>query len=218
MKKILFTGFEPFGEDTVNPSWESVKGMSEELEGITIAKLELPVVYDKVAELLREAILKERPDAVICVGQAGGRTQVTPEMVALNLKDCRAADNEGAIFDGDPIREEGPAAYFTTIPVKKMVAAMQEAGIPASLSYCAGTYVCNNVMYHLLDFLAQEYPEVQGGFIHVPYECSQVAGRSSYASLPLNVIIRGLEICAETVGKAMEEGKGDCRKALGNTQ
>lgn len=218
MKKILFTGFEPFGDDQVNPSWEAVALLPQQVGNVQIARRRMPVEYDTVAPLLAQAIEEEQPDAVICVGQAGGRAKLTPEMVAINLNDASVPDNAGVLLDGSPICPDGPAAYFATIPVKTIAAAMREAGVPASVSYTAGTYVCNNIMYHLLHLLAQNHPQVQGGFIHIPFACEQVLTRSSdMPSLPLEVMAKGLEAAAAAVGQALEEGTGDRKEATGST-
>lgn len=196
MKKILFTGFEPFGGECINPSWEAVLMLPEMIEGTAIVRSHLPVEYDRAAVVLRDVIEKERPDAVICVGQAGGRSALTVEMVAINWRDAQAPDNAGVICSGEFICKDGPAAYFATVPVKEIIAGMKDAGVPAGVSYSAGAYVCNNIMYHLLHMLEHDYPGVQGGFIHVPYECSQVLGKNSAPSLPLSVIAAGLEAAA----------------------
>jgi len=158
-----------------------------------------------VAPPLKQAIEQEKPDAVICVGQAGGRSVLTPERVAINLKEAGAPDNAGVSYAGEPIDAEGPAAYFATIPVKEIVEGMRKAGVPAALSYSAGAYVCNNTMYHLLHILAKEYPHIRGGFIHVPYECNQVLERGM-ASLPLAMIAKGLEAAALVTAEFLENG------------
>ena len=219
MKKILFTGFEPFDGAATNPSWDAVSLLPEEIDGCRISRILLPVEYDSVGSLLDAAIAKEQPDAVICVGQAGGRSAITPEMVAINLKDASIPDNAGISYDGVPILEGAPAAYFATIPVKSIAAAIREAGIPASVSYTAGTYVCNSLMYHLMHLLAQKYPSVIGGFIHIPFDCTQVAasGKTSYPSLPLSTSADGLKAAALAVGKALDEGSQDIREASGYT-
>lgn len=217
MKKILFTGFEPFGGERTNPSWEAVALLPDRMEGAVIAKRQMPVEYDRVADLLCRAIEEERPDAVICVGQAGGRAVLTPEMVAINLNDASIPDNAGVSHSGEAICQNGPAAYFATIPVKAVSAGMLEAGVPSAVSYTAGTYVCNNIMYHLLHFLAQGHPEIKGGFIHVPYECGQVLGKSGMPSLPLSMIVRGLEAAARVTAEVLEAGGQDIRTACGST-
>lgn len=204
--KILFTGFDPFGGDKINPSWEAVKRLPDTVGGAQIVRLNLPVAYHRVRELLREAILRESPDAVICVGQAGGRAMITPEQVAINMMDASIADNDGVYRSGEPISEEGPTAYFTRLPVKRMVREMQAAGVPAALSFTAGTFVCNSTMYHLLDLIAAEFPQVRGGFVHIPFLCEQTVDRSpSTPSLPLELMVRGLTVIAETVASPEED-------------
>ncbi len=218
MKTILVTGFEPFGPDSVNPSWEAVSRLPETTEHANIRVRKMPVEYDRVAVLLKQAIEEEKPDAVICVGQAGGRAAVTPELVAINVKDASVPDNAGVSFSGEPVREDGPAAYFATIPVKAVAAAIRSVGVPAAVSYTAGAYVCNNIMYHLLYLLEHEYPGVQGGFIHIPFECGQVLGRSSSTpSLPLSLIREGLKAAVEETAKLLESGEGDRKEATGST-
>ncbi|MDO5423154.1 MAG: pyroglutamyl-peptidase I [Eubacteriales bacterium] len=218
MKKILFTGFEPFGQDSVNPSWDAVSLLPDRIGDILIVKRRMPVVYDGVAAPLAAAIEEEKPDAVLCVGQAGGRAVLTPEFVAINLKDAAVPDNAGVSYDGEPIRADGPAAYFATVPVKAIAAAMKEAGVPAAVSYTAGTYVCNSIMYHLLSTLEQHSPQTKGGFIHIPFSCEQVLGRSaSTPSLPLPLMAKGLEAAAKAVGEFLENGGEDLREATGST-
>jgi len=218
MKKVLITGFEPFGKDTVNPSWEAVSILPDQTEYAVIAKRKMPVEYDRVAVLLDAAIKEEQPDAVICVGQAGGRAELTPEMVAINIKDARIADNAGVLCSGEAICEEGPAAYFATVPVKRMAAAMREAGVPASVSYTAGTYVCNNIMYHLMHMLEHRYPHIKGGFIHIPFDCGQVLMRpAGTPSLPLELMAKGLEAAVDAVAEVLEKNNGDLAGATGET-
>lgn len=196
MKKILFTGFEPFGKENVNPSWEAVKLLPDVIEGAVIVKRQMPVEYDTVGLLLEQILKEEHPDVVICVGQAGGRAAVTPEMVAINWNEASIADNAGKLYQGEPICKDGPAAYFATIPVKEITSAMREAGVPASVSFTAGTYVCNHLMYRLLGLLESYAPQAKGGFIHVPFACSQTLDRPSSPSLPLALIAKGLEAAA----------------------
>lgn len=203
--KILFTGFEPFGLEKINPSWEAVRRLPEEVEGVQIRRLLLPVEYDRVEYLLKGAMEMKMPDAVICVGQAGGRAAVTPEFVAINRKDAPSPDNAGVLYDGVPVDPAGPAAYFATIPVKAITAALRESGIPAAVSYSAGTYVCNSTMYRLLHLLAAEYPKVQGGFIHVPYACEQAARHPQQPSMSLETMVRALTVTAVTVADALKK-------------
>ena len=167
--EILVTGFEPFGGESVNPSWEAVRLLPGEIGGARVRRLCLPVAGERALGMIRTALCEHPADLVVSVGQAGGRYGVTPERVALNLDDYRIPDNDGLQPVDVPIEPEGAAALFSTLPVKAMVQAIREAGYPSSLSDSAGTYVCNHVMYGVLSLLAREYPGAKGGFIHVLY-------------------------------------------------
>lgn len=197
--KVLVTGFMPFGGESINPAYEAVKLLPDMIGGAEIVKKEIPVVFDEGAGVVKEEICKESPDIVICVGQAGGRTGVTPEKVGINLQDARIPDNGGNQPLDKAIEEDGPAAYFTLLPVKAMVENMKQEGIPASVSYSAGTYVCNDVMYHLLYDIDHSFKNVIGGFIHVPFCLEQVQDKPGVAALSIDTIARGLEICIRTV-------------------
>ena len=193
---VLITGFEPFGGETVNPAWEAVKRLPEEIAGARIVKREISVEYDAAPQQLRSAIEEIQPDVIICVGQAGGRAGVTPEYVALNVADAASADNAGITRSGERLIDGAPDAYFATLPVREMVAALRAADIPAAISYTAGTYVCNCVMYHALHAAGSG---TLAGFIHVPFSAAQAARRSSLvSSLPLDMLVQALEICART--------------------
>ena len=148
--KILVTGFDPFGGEAVNPAYEAVKLLPDNIAGAEIVKLEIPTEFKRSMEFLEEAISREMPDAVISVGQAGGRAEITPERVAINLADARIPDNAGNQPEDEALIADGPAAYFTTLPLKKMVKSVQDRGIPCRISYSAGIYVCNSVMYRVL--------------------------------------------------------------------
>ena len=148
--KVLVTGFDPFGGEKVNPAYEAVKLLPDTIAGAEIIKIEIPTVFTRSAEVLEEAIQKYRPDVVLDVGQAGGRSCMTVEKVAINLKEARIPDNDGEQPFDEPIREDGETAYFSTLPVKAMVENMRAHGIPAHISYTAGTYVCNCIMYNAL--------------------------------------------------------------------
>ena len=198
--KVLFTGFEPFGSEKRNPSWEAVKLLPGKMGETEIVKLELPVVYDECGSLLEEAIREHQPDAVICVGQAGGRTSIAVENFALNVKAAKSPDNAGVVHEGTKIAANGPAAYESTLPVQRMVSSMEAAGIPAAVSYCAGTYVCNNVMYHLLHYAAQNAPDMKAGFIHLPYDEVQAQEHGgTVAFMLLDRMAEGLAVCAQTL-------------------
>ena len=168
--KILLTGFDPFDREKVNPAFEAVKLLPDTIAGAQIVKLEVPTQFVRASEALEAAMAEHKPDVVICVGQAGGRAAITPEKVAINLMDGRIPDNAGYQPVDVPIRADGPAAYFATLPVKAMVQRMQDAGIPAAVSYTAGTYVCNHLYYTLLS------QNRRGCFIHVPYSAEQAEG------------------------------------------
>ena len=161
--KILITGFDPFGGETVNPAYEAVKLLPDTIAGAEIIKLEVPTRFHRAGAVLEDAMQRHKPDAVICVGQAGGRAAITPEKVAINLMDGRIPDNAGYQPVDVPIREDGETAYFTSLPVKAMVQRMRDAGIPAAVSYTAGTYVCNYLLYPLLYLIDKKYPNVRGG-------------------------------------------------------
>ena len=195
--KILVTGFQPFGGESMNPAYEAVKLLPQQIDGAALIKKEIPVVFDEGAEVVRQAIQEEKPDIVICVGQAGGRVGITPEFVGINYADARIPDNAGNAPMSQPIKQDGENAYFTRLPVKAMVTAMKAENIPATISYSAGTYVCNDVMYQLLYDLNTEFADqnIRGGFIHVPFCDEQVVNKPGIPALPLTTIAKGLELC-----------------------
>jgi len=200
--KILVTAFDPFGGESINPALEAVKLMKDTIEGAEIVKLEIPTVFGKSIEKTANAILKENPDAVLCVGQAGGRFEVTPERVAINVDDARIPDNEGNQPIDKPIYEDGEPAYFATLPVKAMVEAIRKEGVPSSLSNSAGTFVCNHIMYGVLYEIAKMNKEIRAGFVHVPFIPQQVVGRPSPApSLSIADITRALEAAVSAIVK-----------------
>ncbi len=171
MMKLLLTGFEPWNS-TLNPSWEAVKLTPDRVGDIDIHKLLLPV-SDKAVPILNERMHAIAPDAVICTGQDGRKQAVTIERIAINIDDYRVPDNDGIIIKDKKIVEDGPDAYFSTLPVRRMLDAIMTCGIPAILSYTAGTHLCNHVMYCALHIAAKELPGTIAGFIHVPLDISQ---------------------------------------------
>lgn len=212
--KILITGFNPFGGETVNPAYEAVKLMPDTIAGAQLIKLEVPTEFRKAGEVLEAAMEQNHPDIVICIGQAGGRSAITPEKVAINLMDGRIPDNAGFQPIDETIHEDGETAYFTSLPVKAMVAKIRAAGIPAALSYTAGSYVCNYLMYELLYLIDKKYPGVRGGFIHVPYAMEQVVEKPlGTASMELHQIARGLENAVQ----AIIENETDLAVNMGTT-
>ena len=164
---LLITGFAPFDGQTVNPSWEAVQALAGTVGKYRLEKRLIPVEYGTAAQQVLAYAGQFQPEVILCIGQAGGRSDVTPEVIGINLREAAIADNAGLLCQGCPIDPEGPAAYFSTVPVRKMVQAVKDAGFPARLSYSAGAYVCNDVLYTLLRTL-RDTP-IQIGFIHVPF-------------------------------------------------
>jgi len=201
MKKVLVTAFDPFGGEVVNPALEAVMSLPDKIDGITIIKLELPTVYNKSANILKEAMDKERPDAVISVGQAGGRAGITLERVAINIDDGRMSDNDGIVRTDVAIVDEGPAAYFSTLPVKAIVQDLRQAGIPVSMSDTAGTFVCNHVMYMALHHAAVNRLMLKAGFAHIPYSPKQVIDKPNMPSMPTELVVEGLKVIIEACFK-----------------
>lgn len=210
--KILLTGFEPFGGERINPALEAVRMVKDRIGQAEIVKLEVPVVFGKSIRTAEDAILRVKPDAVLCVGQAGGRSEMTVERVAINLDDAGIADNEGFRPVDSIIMTDGAPAYFSTLPVKAMIAAMRKAGIPAAISNSAGTYVCNHLMYGVLYTLDRHLPQATGGFIHVPYVPEQAVHHPGMPSMSAADIVRGLEAAITAISEkrkdpAVPEGK-----------
>ena len=198
MRTVLVTGFEPFGGETINPSWEVVRRLDNVIIGeCRVVARQLPCVFDESLAVLGRAVDELQPSLVLAVGQAGGRVDLTVERVAINVDDARIPDNKGQQPVDRPVVANGPAAWFSTLPIKAMVAAIREAGIPASVSHTAGTYVCNHVMYGLLHKL-QATPEVKGGFIHIPWLPEQAVAHPGAASMAAETVLHALEIAIET--------------------
>lgn len=196
--KILLTGFEPFGGAAINPSWEAVR-RTEVPAGTEAVRICLPVSFREAPRRLEEAVRRERPDAVVCVGQAGGRTGISLERVAVNLMDARIPDNEGFQPVDEPILPEGPAAFLSSLPLRRLEAALKETGLPVQISNTAGLYVCNCVFYTAAALAAKRFPGMQAGFIHVPYLPEQTADEKT-PSLCLKDDVHALEtVCAQLV-------------------
>ena len=227
MRTVLLTGFEPFGGEKVNPSWLAVRRLhGRVLCGHRIVARRLPTAYQGSLEKLRRLLRRVRPALVICVGQAGGRAEVTPERVAINLDDTRIPDNAGWRPVDAPIIPGGPVAYWSALPVKAIVRALRRQGVPAAVSASAGTFVCNHVFYGLMHELAQGGNAVRGGFIHVPFLPQQAqrprdlpgpnSPRSDQAkplappSLPLEVLVRAIAVA---VGESLRR-RPRARRAL----
>mgnify|MGYP000845983333 FL=1 len=193
MTTILLTGFEPFGNATSNPSGEIVKQIS----GDNIVTAILPVAYTQSAEQLLRLIEQHKPDVVICLGQAEGRTAITPEKVAINLDDARLADNEGVLRNDVKILQDGPDAYFSTLPVNDIVAAIKVQGIPAAISLSAGAFLCNHVFYVAQNKFVGS--DVRSGFVHVPLMDSQAAEFPGLPTMPLDQMVTAVRAMLEVV-------------------
>lgn len=215
MMKILVTGFDPFGGESMNPAIEAVRLLSDTIKGAHIEKLEIPTVFNKSAEVVRQKMQEYQPDVVLNIGQAGGRMGLTPERVAINQDDARIPDNEGNQPIDVAIQEDGAPAYFSKLPIKAMVEAMKEAGIPASVSNTAGTFVCNHIMYQTLYLVDKEFPEVQAGFMHIPFMNEQVLDKPNQPAMSLTDMARGIEAA---IGAIVEyHGKEDIQAVGGAT-
>lgn len=198
--RILLTGFDPFGGEKVNPAFEAVKRVPGTVAGAQIFTREIPTVFGKCDKVVADAIREIRPDVVLSIGQAGGRFDITVERVAVNIADGRIPDNEGNQPIDQTIRENGENAYFATLPVKAMVEKIRSKGIPATVSYTAGSYVCNYIMYCVLHMAATEFTGLRAGFIHVPFLPSQAIGKTPLVpSMSVENIAQAIEAAIEAI-------------------
>ena len=195
VKRLLVTGFEPFGGESINPAWEAVSRLPETIGAYRVEKLRVPVVFGAAGEIVLEAAARVRPDAVVCVGQAGGRAGVTPELIAVNLRSARIPDNAGNRPQDTPVVPGGPDGLFATLPVRAMAARIGALGLPASVSYSAGAFVCNDLMYTVLHHFAGT--GVRAGFIHVPFLPEQA--KAGTPSMILSDIVRALTAAIEAL-------------------
>lgn len=203
--KALVTGFEPFDRDTINPSGEAVKLLKKRIGGVVVHTAELPCSFAHSAGLLRAEIDKVKPDIVLCTGLAGGRAELCLERVAINVQDARIRDNDGKQPIDKPVVKGGPAAHFTTLPIKACVAAMRKAGLPAVVSNTAGTFVCNHIFYALMDIAAAHPAPIKAGFLHVPYAPQQAARLGAVPSMAIEDIARGIEIIVATSAERSDD-------------
>ena len=197
--KILLTVFTPFDGESINPALEAMKILPDKIGKLKVLKLEIPTVFGKSARLVLEAIEQEKPDCVLSIGQAGGRAEITPERIAINIDDARIPDNEGNRPVDWPIVPDGENAYFSNLPIKAMVKAMKKEGIPAAVSNSAGTYVCNHLMYSVLYYIKKNALPIKAGFIHVPYIPEQTVNKKDKPSMSLEEIVRGLEAAIRVI-------------------
>ena len=189
---VLVTGFEPFGGEKVNPSWDICKQLGDEIAGMHVETCRVPCEFRQSIEVVAAAIERHHPLLVICLGQAGGRTRLGVERVAINVDDARIPDNGGAQPVDALIAPNGPPAYFASVPIKAMAVAMRAAGAPTEVSNSAGTYVCNHLMYGVLHYLAASGHRARAGFIHVPYSEEQVLERRDEPCMAVATMVQGV--------------------------
>lgn len=209
--RILLTGFDPFGGETVNPSWEAVRALhGRRIAGHRIVALQLPTEFAASLRALRRALREERPAIALGVGQAGGRSRLSLERVAINVNDARIPDNAGAQPVDEPVVAGGPAAYFSSLPIKAMLAALREEGLPAEISNTAGTYVCNHIAYAMAHYTARQRG-VRTGFLHIPFLPDQAVTHAHAPSMSLEDVRRGLLVALRTAARV----RTDARLAAG---
>lgn len=197
--KVLITGFGRFGKNEHNPTKEVLQLLPKSIYGNKLIKVELPVIFDECFDYLKPIIEEEKPDAIFMLGLAGGRTAITPERIAINLKDSKITDNLGNCPTDEKISENGKIAYYSTLPLRKMEEILKQKHIPVSISNSAGLFVCNNIMYHVMEYIDQNSLDVKAGFIHVPFMDEQLEGNKEVFSLPLDTILEGVIDCIKTV-------------------
>lgn len=210
--RILVTGFDAFNGEKINPASLILEKLCDEIDGNQIEKLLLPTAFYKVAEIIERKIEGYKPDIIISLGQAGGRSEITVERVAINIADASIVDNDGKRPIDEKIRIDGENAYFSTLPIKAIVESLREENIPAAVSNTAGTFVCNFVMYTDL-YLAEKYRNISAGFIHVPFLPAQVLDKRGMASMSLEDMLRAVEIIVKT--SIAFKDKEDLEKAEG---
>lgn len=211
---ILVAGFDPFGDEQINPAREILKLLPKKINGSVIDKLEIPTVFHKSKTVIEGKLQQKVYDIVLVVGQAGGRFEITPERIAMNIDDARIPDNEGNQPIDEVIQITGAQAYFSNLPVKSMTSAIKAQGIPARLSNTAGTFVCNHILYQLGFLQDTQYPKMKFGFIHVPFIPEQVVNKVNQPSMSLEMMVRGLQAAIATIVDTNE----DIKKPLGEIQ
>ncbi len=194
---VLVTGFDSFGGETLNPSWEICKRLPREIAGMRVETCLVPCEFRRAIEVVAEAIERHRPAIVLSLGLAGGRNRLGVERVSINVDDARIPDNAGAQPVDEAIASNGPPAYFATVPVKAMARAIRAAGVPVEVSNSAGTYVCNHLMYGVLHFIAASGKKARAGFVHVPYAEEQVIDKRDAPAMSLESMTRGIAAAIE---------------------
>lgn len=205
--KILVTGFDPFGGEKVNPAFEVIKKLKDNIEEAEIVKLQVPTAFYSSVNKTVEKIEEIKPDAVLMIGQAGGRFDVTVERIAINLDDARIPDNEGNQPIDKLVDEEGLTAYFATLPIKAIVNKIKEKNIPSSVSNSAGTYVCNHLMYGVLNHIYKNKLNIKAGFIHIPFLLEQVLNKPNVPAMTLDCMVTAIESAIEVIARNEEEVK-----------
>ena len=196
--RVLITGFDKFGGESINPSSLCVNSLPDVIDNIEIKKITLPTVFKDSSQVLEENIDSFSPNIVICVGQAGGRSKITPERIAINIDDARIPDNIGNSPIDEAIRKDGENAYFSTLPIKAIVDELNKNNIPSAISNTAGTFVCNHIMYEALYLSSKKYPNIKAGFIHIPYIKEQVIDKPNMPFMKKEDIIQALKIILKT--------------------
>lgn len=197
--KILLTAFDPFGGHGINPALEAVKRIRNQVAGVQVVKAEIPTVFGTAIQTAEEAIRRSQPDAVLCIGLAGGSSALSVERVAINIDDARIADNQGNQPIDEPIAPDGPAAIFSTLPIKGMADKIRKAGLPAEISNSAGTFVCNHLMYGVLYYIQRNKLDIRAGFMHVPCTPQLTVNQPERPSMALDDIVRGIEAAIEAI-------------------
>ncbi|TDT56487.1 pyroglutamyl-peptidase I [Fonticella tunisiensis] len=205
--KILVTGFDPFGGESINPAFEVIKKLREKIGDAEVIKLQIPTVFHKSIKTITDKIDEVKPDVVLMIGQAGGRFDITVERVGINVDDARIADNEGNQPVDEPIDPEGLPAHFATIPVKAIVQEIRESGIPASVSNTAGTFVCNHVLYGILNYIYKNKLDIRAGFIHIPFLPEQVVTKPNTPSMALDTMVNAIEKAVEVIARTEDDIK-----------
>lgn len=208
--KVMISGFEPFGGSSINPTERLIEDINGEmLEGVEIQTILLPVHYDECAEKLIEAMRIYKPDAVICCGLAAGRTSITPERVAVNVKDIAPdapyADNQGSRPQDQPINPTGPDGLFSSLPIRAMVNRLKEQGIPAAISDTAGTFICNNTMYSVLDYIRENEWPTLAGFVHFPASTEMAVHKPNLPAMAQTTMLQALRVIIQTTIDELKE-------------
>jgi pyroglutamyl-peptidase len=214
-RSVLVTGFAPFGGETINPAWEIAKSLPDNIAGRHIARVQVPTTFADAIDCVTKALQREQAGIVIMLGQAGGRAGISVERVAINIDDAPIADNSGAQPIDKPIVTRAPTAYFSTLPIKAMVAAMQEEGYAATVSNTAGTFVCNHLMYGVLHFIRKRRLSTRAGFIHVPYLPVQAACHEGSPAMALADMQAAVEVAIMTAIRLRADSRSDTSNTFG---